>query len=85
MNVANISFFISHILLPAFFVVQLGTMPENINVLFLAAEADPFVKVGGLGDVAGALPRACIVCRPRPGRDRFGYPSCFAVAFGHQV
>ena len=27
-----------------------------INVLFLAAEADPFVKVGGLGDVAGALP-----------------------------
>ena len=33
-------------------------MPENLNVLFLAAEADPFVKVGGLGDVAGALPRA---------------------------
>ena len=33
-------------------------MPHTINVLFLAAEADPFVKVGGLGDVAGALPRA---------------------------
>lgn len=33
-------------------------MPQTINVLFLAAEADPFVKVGGLGDVAGALPRA---------------------------
>ncbi len=33
-------------------------MPEIINVLFLAAEADPFVKVGGLGDVASALPRA---------------------------
>ncbi len=32
-------------------------MPENLNVLFLAAEAEPFVKVGGLGDVAGALPR----------------------------
>ena len=32
-------------------------MPQTINVLFLAAEAEPFVKVGGLGDVAGTLPR----------------------------
>ncbi len=31
---------------------------SRINVLFLASEADPLVKVGGLADVAGSLPRA---------------------------
>ncbi len=33
-------------------------VPEKRNVLFLAAEAEPFVKIGGLGEVAGSLPRA---------------------------
>ena len=31
---------------------------NGINVLFIAAEADPLVKAGGLGDVAGSLPLA---------------------------
>jgi starch synthase len=33
-------------------------MSQTINILFLAAEADPYVKVGGLGDVAGTFPKA---------------------------
>ena len=28
-----------------------------VNVLFVAAEAVPFVKTGGLADVAGSLPK----------------------------
>ena len=33
-------------------------MSKTIKILFLAAEAAPFVKIGGSADVAGALPRA---------------------------
>jgi len=33
-------------------------MPAALNIFFLAAEAEPFVKIGGLADVAGSLPLA---------------------------
>lgn len=33
-------------------------MTKTIKVLFLASEAAPFVKIGGLADVAGSLPSA---------------------------
>ena len=34
------------------------TKSNRLNILFIASEADPFVKIGGLGDVAGSLPLA---------------------------
>ncbi|MFU8826398.1 MAG: glycogen synthase [Brevefilum sp.] len=43
----------------------------TVNVLFIAAESEPFVKIGGLADVAGALPDAIQrVSAENPERDR---------------
>jgi starch synthase len=43
---------------------------DSLNVLFLAVEAEPFVKIGGLADVAGSLPLALrrLSSPDRPGR-----------------
>lgn len=41
-------------------------MSKRIKILFLASEAEPFVKIGGLGDVAGALPQALLALPENP-------------------
>ena len=42
-------------------------MLNGLRVLFIASEADPLVKIGGLGDVAGSLPKALCNLPPEPG------------------
>jgi starch synthase len=32
-------------------------MPKPISVLFVATEADPFIKTGSIGDLAGSIPK----------------------------
>lgn len=44
-------------------------MSTSIHVLFLASEAEPFVKVGGLADVAGSLPLALRSLPPQATHD----------------
>ena len=42
---------------------------KTINILFIGAEADPLIKVGGLGDVAGSLPHAIQALNQDPTSD----------------
>ncbi|MEN6434639.1 MAG: glycogen synthase [Anaerolineaceae bacterium] len=44
-------------------------MGRKLSVLFTASEADPFIKVGGLGDVAGSLPGAILSLNPKDRAD----------------
>ena len=64
-----------------------------MNVLFCASEANPYAASGGLGDVAGSLPKAlvrngvdCRVVLPLYGdlkyRDELEYVTSFSVPVG---
>src|SRR5207245_6542865 len=32
-------------------------MPKPIDILYVASEADPFIKSGSIGEIAGSLPK----------------------------
>jgi starch synthase len=44
-------------------------MTKTIKVLFLSSEAEPFIKIGGLADVAGSLPLAMRALNPQEVED----------------
>ena len=56
-------------------------MAKKLKILFITAEASPFAKRGGLGDVGGSLPKALRalghdvrVVMPAYGNIEAGYP-----------
>jgi starch synthase len=71
-------------------------MSERLKIIFLAAEAAPFVKIGGLGDVAGTLPaalqalpetpqvRLVIPLHPAIDRSRFTLEKVTSLSISHQ-
>lgn len=71
-------------------------MAKQLKVLFLAAEAAPFVKVGGLGDVTGSLPpsllalpdppdiRVVLPLHPAINREAFNLEPVAALTIAHR-
>ena len=58
-------------------------MLNGLRVLFIASEADPLVKIGGLGDVAGSLPKALCNLPPEPGNTDDGRAPGYPLPRGY--